>query len=125
MLSSVRPSLIALSLAVACSPALAAKPAAKAKAAPAPVAPVSADFELAHNLGPAGEEQLQAVVDRFNKETGGNLKLARLEKGEKPAGLNLVRRYDTSELLANGKSFVHGEPHERPHRSQKRARPRH
>ncbi len=106
MLSSVRPSLIALSLAVACSPALAAKPAAKAKAAPAPVAPVSADFELAHNLGPAGEEQLQAVVDRFNKETGGNLKLARLEKGEKPAGLNLVRRYDTSELLANGKSFV-------------------
>ena len=106
MLSCVRPSLIALSLAIACSPALAAKPAAKAKAAPAPAAPVSADFELAHNLGPAGEEQLQAVVDRFNKETGGNLKLARLEKGEKPAGLNLVRRYDMSELLSNGKSFV-------------------
>ena len=64
----IRPSVIALSLLVACSPVLAAKPAAKgaAKAAPAPVAPASTDFELAHNLGPAGEVELQAVVDRFN-----------------------------------------------------------
>lgn len=112
MLYRIRPSVIALSLLVACSPVLAAKPAAKsaakgaAKAAAAPVAPASTDFELAHNLGPAGEEQLQAVVDRFNKETGGNLKLTRLEKGEKPAGLNLVRRYDMSELLTNAKAFV-------------------
>lgn len=112
MLYRIRPSVTALSLLVACSPVLAAKPAAKsaakgaAKAAAAPVAPASTDFELAHNLGPAGEEQLQAVVDRFNKETGGNLKLTRLEKGEKPAGLNLVRRYDMSELLTNAKAFV-------------------
>lgn len=98
----ILPSFIAMSLAIACSSALAAKPAAKA--APAPV--VAADFELAHNLGPAGEEQLQAVVDRFNKETGGNLKLSRLEKGDKPAGLNLVRRYDMSEVLIKPKSFV-------------------
>ncbi len=104
----IRPSVIALSLLVACSPVLAAKPAAKgaAKAAAAPVAPASTDFELAHNLGPAGEVELQAVVDRFNKETGGNLKLTRLEKGEKPAGLNLVRRYDMSDLLTNAKAFV-------------------
>ena len=98
----ILPSFVAMSLAIACSSALAAKPAAKA--APAPV--VAADFELAHNLGPAGEEQLQAVVDRFNKETGGNLKLSRLEKGDKPAGLNLVRRYDMSEVLIKPKSFV-------------------
>jgi len=98
----ILPSFIAMSLAIACSSALAAKPAAKA--APAPV--VAADFELAHNLGPAGEEQLQAVVDRFNKETGGNLKLSRLEKGDKPAGLNLVRRYDMSDVLFKPKSFV-------------------
>jgi sn-glycerol 3-phosphate transport system substrate-binding protein len=98
----ILPSFIAMSLAFACSSALAAKPAAKA--APAPV--VVADFELAHNLGPAGEEQLQAVVDRFNKETGGNLKLSRLEKGDKPAGLNLVRRYDMSDVLFKPKSFV-------------------
>ena len=74
----ILPTFIAMSLAIACSSALAAKPAVKsaAKAAPAPA--VAADFELAHNLGPVGEEQLQAVVDRFNKETGGNLKLSRL-----------------------------------------------
>jgi sn-glycerol 3-phosphate transport system substrate-binding protein len=107
MLHRVRPSVIALSLMLACSP-IWAKPAAKsaAKSAAKPVSQAPADFELAHNLGPLGEEQLQAVVDRFNKENGGNLKLSRLEKGEKPAGLNLVRRYDMSDILAQSKSFV-------------------
>jgi sn-glycerol 3-phosphate transport system substrate-binding protein len=81
--------------------AQAAKP-AKPAAAPAP----AVDFELAHNLGPAGETQLQAVVDRFNKESGGNLKLTRLEKGEKPAGLNLIRRYDMSDVLTQPKLFM-------------------
>jgi sn-glycerol 3-phosphate transport system substrate-binding protein len=100
----ILPSAVAISLAVVCANASAAKPVAKsaAKAAPA----VVADFELAHNLGPADEEQLQAVVDRFNKETGGNLKLSRLEKGEKPAGLNLVRRYEISDILVQPKSFM-------------------
>lgn len=86
--------------------AQAAKPAkpkpAKAAAAPA----VATDFELAHNLGPLGEERLQSLVDRFNKENGGNLKLVRLEKGDKPAGLNLMRRYDMSEVLSQPKQFV-------------------
>ncbi|UCV29340.1 extracellular solute-binding protein [Ferribacterium limneticum] len=99
------PSVVAVTLALACSSVLAAKAAKPAaKAAPAPVA--AADFELAHNLSPAGEEQLQAVVERFNKENGGNLKLSRLEKGEKPAGLNLIRRYDMSDVLAQPKAFV-------------------
>ncbi|MDE2441191.1 MAG: extracellular solute-binding protein [Betaproteobacteria bacterium] len=106
----ILPSVIAVTLACVCSSALAAKPAAKATAKAstkaAPAAQASADFELAHNLGPAGEEQLQAVVDRFNKETGGNLKLSRLEKGEKPAGLNLIRRYDMTDVLTQPKSFV-------------------
>jgi len=66
----------------------------------------SADFELSHNLGPEGEKHLQATVDRFNKETGGNLKLVRLEKGDKPAGLNLVRRQEMSEVLSQAKYFV-------------------
>jgi|APFre7841882724_1041349.scaffolds.fasta_scaffold05286_3 sn-glycerol 3-phosphate transport system substrate-binding protein len=90
-------------------PVKAAKPAAKAAkpAAAAAVAPVpSAEFELAHNLSPAGEQRLQAFVDRFNKEHGGNLKLSRLEKGEKPAVLNLVSAYDMSSLLANARNFV-------------------
>jgi sn-glycerol 3-phosphate transport system substrate-binding protein len=125
MLYSIRPLAVAVSLALA-FPALAADPAAKptvkaaakssakpaAKAAAKPVAkqesapPASADFELAHNLSPAGEERLRAVVDRFNKEHGGNLKLSRLEKGERPAGLNLVSAYDMSSLLANARNFV-------------------
>ena len=100
----IRPLFVAVSLTLAFS-AQAAKPAkAAAKQPAAPVA--AATFELAHNLGPQGEEQLQAVVDRFNKETGGNLKLTRLEKGEKPAGLNLIRRYDMSEVLSQAKNFV-------------------
>lgn len=102
----ILPSVIAVALVCACSSALAAKPAAKAAAKAAPTAQAAADFELAHNLGPVGEEQLQAVVDRFNKETGGNLKLSRLEKGERPAGLNLVRRYDMTDVLAQPKNFV-------------------
>jgi len=83
-------------------PVQAAKPAVK------PAAPVAAavDFELAHNLGPAGEQQLQAVVDRFNKEAGSTLKLVRLEKGDKPASLNLVRRYDMGDALSQPKQFV-------------------
>jgi sn-glycerol 3-phosphate transport system substrate-binding protein len=122
---SIRPLVVALGLALA-FPALAADPAAKPVAKPAaksaakpaakatakPVAkreaapPVSDDFELAHNLSPAGEERLQAVVDRFNKEHGGNLKLTRLEKGAKPAGLNLVGAYDMSAMLTNARNFV-------------------
>lgn len=83
----------------------AAKPAkSAAKPAPAPVA--VEDFELAHNLGPLGEVRLQAMVDRFNKENSGNLKLVRLEKDGKPAGLNLVRRYDVSEVLSQPKQFI-------------------
>ena len=46
------------------------------------------------------------MIDRFNKENGGNLKLSRLEKGEKPAGLNLIRRYDMSDVLAQPKAFL-------------------
>jgi sn-glycerol 3-phosphate transport system substrate-binding protein len=107
MSQPIRPLLALLSLALACSVAV-AKPAKPAKAAAKqPAAPaVSADFELAHNLGPVGEEQLQAMVDRFNKENGGNLKLARLENGEKPSGLNLIRRYEMSEVLSQAKNFL-------------------
>ncbi|MBS1144758.1 MAG: extracellular solute-binding protein [Proteobacteria bacterium] len=100
----IRPLTVAVSLALACSVAQAkpAKPAAKPAAAPA----VSAEFELAHNLGPAGEERLQAIVDRFNKESGSALKLVRLERGDKPAVLNLMRRYDLSDVLSQPKQFV-------------------
>ena len=99
----IRPLAVALTLALACSAAQAkaAKPKAKPAAAPA----VSAEFELAHNLGPVGEDRLQALVDRFNKESGSALKLVRLEKGAKPAVLNLVRHYDVSDVLTQPKQF--------------------
>jgi sn-glycerol 3-phosphate transport system substrate-binding protein len=95
-----RPLLVAVGLTLACS-AQAAKPGKHAVVAAAPV-----EFELAHNLGPVEEVSLQAIVDRFNKESSGNLKLTRLEKGEKPAGLNLVRQHETSEALSEPKQFV-------------------
>ncbi|HSG21725.1 MAG TPA: extracellular solute-binding protein [Azonexus sp.] len=98
-----RPLVAAISLGLAFS-ALAAKPAKPTKAAETPAA--AAEFELAHNLGTAGEESLQAIVDRFNKESSGNLKLVRLDKGAKPAGLNLVLRQDMSDVLSQQKQFV-------------------
>lgn len=95
-----RPLIAVVALAFAFSAqAKPAKPAAKPAAA-------ASELELAHNLGPVGEENLQAVVDRFNKETNGKLKLVRLEKGDKPAGLNLVRRYDIGDVLSQQKQFV-------------------
>ena len=100
----IRPLTLAIMMALASS-VVQAKPAKHvAKAAPAPT--VSAEFELAHNLGPVGEERLQAIVDRFNKESGNTLKLVRLEKGDKPAALNLVSRYDMSDVLSQPKQFV-------------------
>ncbi len=100
----IRPLTVAISLALACS-VVQAKP-AKPAAKPAPAPAASADFELAHNLGEVGEERLQAIVDRFNKESGSALKLVRLEKGDKPAALNLMRRYDMSDVLSQPKNFV-------------------
>ena len=98
----IRPLTVAITLALACSVAQ-AKP---VKPAPAVAPTVSAEFELAHNLGAVGEERLQAIVDRFNKESGSTLKLVRLEKGDKPATLNLMRRYDMSDVLSQPKAFV-------------------
>ena len=100
----LRPLVAAIVLVTAFS-AHAAK-SAKSAVKPAATPVAAASFELAHNLGPAGEQQLQAVVDRFNKEAGSALKLVRLEKGDKPAGLNLVRRYDMSDVLSEPKQFV-------------------
>ncbi|PKO91219.1 MAG: ABC transporter substrate-binding protein [Betaproteobacteria bacterium HGW-Betaproteobacteria-10] len=78
-----------------------------AKPAKPTVKPVAAvEFELAHNLGAVGEQSLQAVVDRYNKESGSKLKLVRLEKGSKPASLNLFRRYDMSDVLSQKNAFV-------------------
>lgn len=100
----IRPLLAAAALAMAFS-ANAAKP-AKSVAKPAAAPAALAEAELAHNLGPAGEERLQAFVDHFNKAHGGKLKLVRLEKGGKPAGLNLVRRYDMDDVLGKPANFV-------------------
>lgn len=75
--------------------------AAKKVAAPAPVSPV-----LAHNLGGQAEARLQEVVDRFNQQNGTTLTVQRLEKGAKPATLNLIRRAEVGDVLSQPKNFV-------------------
>jgi len=63
-------------------------------------------LELAHNLGPQGEERLQAFVDHFNKDHNGSIKLVRTSKDGKPAGLNLVRHYDMDDVLSKPANFI-------------------
>jgi len=101
----IRPLVAAVALALAFSAnAAKPKPAPAAKPAAAPVAP--ADLELAHNLGPQGEERLQAFVDHFNKDHNGSIKLVRTSKDGKPAGLNLVRHYDMDDVLSKPANFI-------------------
>ena len=80
----VRPLSLAVSLAFASATfaAIPEKPAAKPAAKPATKAAAPAatpnsanELEVGHNLSPAGATRLQAVIDRFNKETGGSMKL--------------------------------------------------
>jgi len=99
----IRPLVIAAGLAL-CLSAQAAKPSKSAKPAAAPIA--AGDPELAHNLGTPGGERLQALVDRYNKENVGSIKLVRYEKGQNPAALNLVSRYDMAEVLIQPKKFL-------------------
>jgi sn-glycerol 3-phosphate transport system substrate-binding protein len=61
---------------------------------------------LAHNLGEQAEERLREIVDRFNKQSGTALTLQRLERGAKPATLNLIRRSDDGDVLSQPKNFV-------------------
>ena len=111
----LRPLALSIALALAAN-AQAAKPARPAKVEATPVA--KAEVEFAHNLGEVGEDRLQAVVDRFNKESkAGVIKLVRLERGDKPAVLNLVRRYDMDEVLRQPGRRLHGNA--RPGRSQR------
>lgn len=106
MLYLVRPISLAIALALSFS-VQAAKPAKSSSVKPEPAVVAKAEVELAHNFGAIGEERLQEVVDRFNKESkGGLIKLVRLERGEKPAPLNLVRRYDMDEVLGQPSKYM-------------------
>ncbi len=103
----IRPLALGLALALAFS-AVQAKPskAAKRAAKPAAAPVVAAEFQLVHNLGPVGEDRLQAIVDRFNRESGSKLKLVHQEKGDKPAILNLLLRDDMSDVMTQPKQFA-------------------
>ncbi len=105
MLYSIRPVVGAVVLALACSGALAG-PAKKAAAKPSEAASAPVKLELAHNLDPANESRLQGVVDRFNKESGNNLKLVHQEKGDKPAELNFLLRDDKTDMLTHSGEFA-------------------
>lgn len=67
---------------------------------------VVVDFELVYNFGLVGEQQLQVVVDCFNKEVGSMLKLVWFEKGDKLVGLNLFCCYDLGDVLSQLKQFI-------------------
>lgn len=96
----VRPVLLAFCAAL-CLPAHAAKAPAKPVAKPVPAVPT-----LAHNLDPLNEARLAAVLERYQQETGNAIRLVRLEKGEKPATLNLLGRYEMSDVISQPKDFV-------------------
>lgn len=64
------------------------------------------ELELAHEFGKVGAERLQEMVDRFNaKQKGIEVKLVRLEAGAKPVHLNMARRQNVLEFIANKSSF--------------------
>jgi sn-glycerol 3-phosphate transport system substrate-binding protein len=91
-----RPVLFAFCVAL-CLPAYAAKAPAKS----GPTVPT-----LAHNLDPLNEAKLAAVIERYQQETGNAIRLVRLERGEKPATLNLLGRYEMSDVIGHPKNFV-------------------
>ena len=101
---SLRPALLAASISLALAfalPAQAAKAPAKAASKAAPSEPT-----LAHNLSEDNAARLAELISRFHAETGQTIKLVRLEKGDKPATLNLISRYQMSDTLSQPKDFV-------------------
>ena len=103
----VRPLVISCALVltglVQAAPAAGGKAAKTAKPEPAP----RVEIDLAHNLGAMGEDRLQEVVDRFNRDSKlGTVRLARTGEGAPTATLNLVRRYDLDDVLYRPGGFV-------------------
>lgn len=97
----LRPLVVALSLSLSLSAVAASKPAKPAKAEAAP--PAKVEIELAHNLGGIGEDRLQEVIERFNRDSKlGTVKLVRRGQGDKPEALNLVRRFEVEDLMRVG-----------------------
>lgn len=75
-------------------------------AAKAPAKAPAVEPTLAHNLDAANEARLAEIVERYRKETGNSIRLVRIEKGDKPATLNLLSRYQMSDVLSQPKDFV-------------------
>jgi len=104
-MTSTTRSLLFLSLLALSAPSLAAKKPVKA---PKPAQPAVEPFEvpLAHSFGQEATQELQKLVDRFNQENPKTpIVLARQEPGAKPAVLNILRRTQVAEFVANKQSF--------------------
>lgn len=80
--------------------------AAPVHASKTPARPAAVEPTLAHNLDAANEARLTAMVERYRQETGNSIRLVRLEKGDKPATLNLLSRHQMSDVLTQPKDFV-------------------
>lgn len=99
----IRPLILGLSLTLAV-PAFAAKPGKASKK----VEPTAAklEVELAHSFGQSAEAELAKLVERFNSQNpAGTVKLVRQGSGGKPAPLNILRRTQVAEFVANKESF--------------------
>ena len=84
-------------------PAEAAKPARKAQ----PAAASKVEIVLSHTFGQAAEAELQKLVDRFNaRNPGGEVKLARHGTADKPSVLNILRRTQVAEFVADKRGFL-------------------
>jgi sn-glycerol 3-phosphate transport system substrate-binding protein len=96
----LRPVLLSLCLAVS----------GVAQAAKGPGKPLAASENdvptFAHNLSPQNEARLRELLGRYEKATGEQIALVRLEKGDAPATLNLISRYDMSDVLSQSQRFV-------------------
>ena len=102
MRNTMRLSVLAGALVLA-FPAVAAKAPKAAKPEPAAS---KVEIELSHQFGHVGEERLQQLVERFNGEQKGVVvKVVRQAEGGKPAAMNLVRRQEVLEYIANKASF--------------------
>lgn len=102
----IRTTVVACGLALAAS-AQAAKPAKPAKPAKAEVVSTTpVEVTLTHQFGEVGEERLKALVEHFNSQHKGmTIQVVRQAQGAKPGLLNLARRQDISEFLANKGAF--------------------
>lgn len=100
-MTSTTRSILLLSLLALSMPVMAEKPDDAPKAVAEPI-----EVTLSHSFGQEAAQELQKLVDRFNQEHPKTpVTLVRQEPDAKPAVLNILRRTQVAEFVANKQSF--------------------